>query len=383
MRILILCADASTNSVVRIQPIAKVLQRNHDVLVGGFRSQETLFEPYSDELDYRTERTRPLPSFLTQVHRMVSSASADLVYAFKPRSTSMWTGLAVRRRLGVPLVLDIEDWELGWYLDQPWVNRLKHLRHVSSPNGFAWTALNEKLIERCDHRFVVSSFLQRRFGGTLLRHGPYTVAFSPDRLTRDDALAELGLPAARYILFAGSVMRNKGVEDLLLCVERLALRDVRVLLVGSSRHDPAYHQQLVSRFGHLLAVVGPRPHREMPVFLAASSLIVLAQRTARETIAQVPGKAFEAMAMARPVIATAVSDLPEILDGAGVVIPPGDHEALKSAVITLLHDEALASSMGTAARARCVEQFGWDAMERILERDLERLRIGWQDEPAR
>src|SRR3954453_4137172 len=144
MRILILCANASTNSLVRIEPIEKVLQRNHKVLVGVFSSQEALFEPYSEELDYRTERTRPLPRFITQVHRMVRSASADLVYAFKPRSTSLWTGLAARWRLGVPLVLDIEDWELGWYLDQPRVDRLKHLRHVSSPNGFAWTAFNEK-----------------------------------------------------------------------------------------------------------------------------------------------------------------------------------------------------------------------------------------------
>src|SRR3954447_7496873 len=211
MRILILCANASTNSLVRIEPIAKVLQRNHDVLVGGFRSQEMIFEPYSEELDFMTERAGPLPRFLMQVHRMVSSASADLVYAFKPLSTSLWTGLAARRRLGVPLVLDIEDWELGWYLDQPCLDQLKHLRHLSSPNGLPWTALNEKLIGRCDHRFVVSSFLQRRFGGTLLRHGPDTEAFSPDRTTRDDALAELGLPAAQYILFAGTAMRNKGV----------------------------------------------------------------------------------------------------------------------------------------------------------------------------
>lgn len=376
MRILILCADASSNSLVRVYPIAKVLERDHDVSVGGFRGGPTIFGPYAEEFDYHTPIVQPLPRFLVQIRSLVSSASADLVYAFKPLSTSLWPGLALKRHLDVPVILDIEDWELGWYLDRSLRHQLSHLRHVRAPNSLLWTGINDRLARLADHRFVVSRFLQRRFGGTLLPHGPDTDLFSPANWERGDALGELALPDRHYILFAGSVMPNKGLEHVLAAVERLARPDLRVLLVGSARHDPAYHQGMIDRFGHVMTVVGPRPHREMPLFLAASSFVVLAQQPSRETAAQVPGKVFEAMAMARPILATPMSDLPVILGGCGMMIEPGNVLDLAEKLASLLDDDAERQRMGDAARERCVSHYGWDAMQRILQRDLAQLRRG-------
>src|SRR5947209_18446889 len=105
MRILVLCADASRNPLVRVQPIAKVLARNHEVTVAGFQSEDAAFPPYAEEFDYKTLRTRDLPGFIGQVRELARGADADLVYAFKPLSTSMWPGMRIRRRLSVPLVL--------------------------------------------------------------------------------------------------------------------------------------------------------------------------------------------------------------------------------------------------------------------------------------
>jgi glycosyltransferase involved in cell wall biosynthesis len=65
------------------------------------------------------------------------------------------------------------------------------------------------------------------------------------------------------------------------------------------------------------------------------------------------------MERARPVIASAVGGLPEIVvDGeTGLVVEPGDAEALAEAMVTLGGDLAKAAEMGRAGRARALAEF--------------------------
>ena len=77
--------------------------------------------------------------------------------------------------------------------------------------------------------------------------------------------------------------------------------------------------------------------------------------------------ALEAMERARPVIASAVGGLPEIVaDGeTGLVVPPADAEALAEAIVSLAGDLARAAAMGEAGRERALAQF---TPERGVER---------------
>jgi glycosyltransferase involved in cell wall biosynthesis len=151
----------------------------------------------------------------------------------------------------------------------------------------------------------------------------------------------------------------------------LRSRETRLLIVGSFDHDPGYRRLLLERFGDLIVLVGPRPHSEMPLFLSIASIVALPQQRSRETEAQVPGKVFEAMAMGCPILATAVSDLPEILEGCGLVVPPGDPKTLGSGLRTLLGDRELRARLGAQARRRCEERFSWDAMQSVLDREFD------------
>ena len=67
----------------------------------------------------------------------------------------------------------------------------------------------------------------------------------------------------------------------------------------------------------------------------------------------------EAMAMQRPVVATAVGGIPEMLESgsSGVLVPPRDHEAIAGEVVELLEDGARARRMGEAARRTAVARF--------------------------
>jgi glycosyltransferase involved in cell wall biosynthesis len=372
MRITLLCPNASSNSLVRTYPIAKVLARRHQVRVVGFRFGEGIFEPYRNEFDYETIAARRLPGFLSQVRAMVRDIQADAVYAFKPLPSSLGVGLLARRAHKIPLFLDVEDWEAGWYYDVPWVDAAKHLVHIERPNGMLWTWVSEKVAGCADEVFVASRFLQRRFGGTRLVHGVDTGVFDPSMWDGAVARTRMGLGEGRYVVFAGSPMPSKGLDDLLEAVSVLGDPRLRVLIVGSFQHDPAYRQRLSDRYGSRLLLVGPRPHAEMPLFLAMADLVVLPQRMTREAMAQIPGKVFEAMAMARPIVATTVSDLPEILDGCGVIVPPESVDKLAAAIDRLLSRPEEARALGQEARRRCQEHYSWDAMERVLDGRLKK-----------
>ena len=88
--------------------------------------------------------------------------------------------------------------------------------------------------------------------------------------------------------------------------------------------------------------------------------------------------ALEAMERARPVIASAVGGLPEIVaDGeTGLVVPPGAAEALADAMVALASDLPRAAAMGEAGRRRALDSFTQErstaAIEALYRRELER-----------
>ena len=100
--------------------------------------------------------------------------------------------------------------------------------------------------------------------------------------------------------------------------------------------------------------------------MEAADVIAVPQRDSPDTRGQVPAKLFDAMAMARPIVSTRVSMIPEILDGCGLLVAPGDIAAIGAAIARLADDRALAGELGGRARARCVERYSFTAARRDL-----------------
>jgi len=90
-----------------------------------------------------------------------------------------------------------------------------------------------------------------------------------------------------------------------------------------------------------------------------------------------PTKLFEYLAMARPVIASRLGQMSEMLvDGeTAILIEPGDHSALAHAILRLSRDESLRNRLGTNARTLVTSHYTWrhnaarvfDALERLLD----------------
>lgn len=100
------------------------------------------------------------------------------------------------------------------------------------------------------------------------------------------------------------------------------------------------------------------PTSDAPGVMAAADVAVLSSISEGMPLA-----ALEAMAQARPVVATAVGGVPETIGGAGIVTPSGDVSALADALCALLGSPALAERLGRRGYQRVQDQF---AEERCL-----------------
>ena len=70
--------------------------------------------------------------------------------------------------------------------------------------------------------------------------------------------------------------------------------------------------------------------------------------------------------MAKPIITTKVSDIPEISDGVGWIVEPENPKPLAEKIQHVFNHPTEATEMGFKAREKCREKYSWDAMEKVL-----------------
>jgi glycosyltransferase involved in cell wall biosynthesis len=145
-----------------------------------------------------------------------------------------------------------------------------------------------------------------------------------------------------------------------------------VLFVGRLSAEKGILELLQAADGMTLAVAGDGPLRaQVPGALGFVRHHELAPLYERAAVVAVPSRregfgvvALEAMASGRPVVASAVGGLLDIVvDGAtGLLVPPGDVPALRAALERLLEDGELRRRLGEAGRERAREHFSWPAV---------------------
>ncbi|HEV8585046.1 MAG TPA: glycosyltransferase family 4 protein [Methylomirabilota bacterium] len=362
MKVSVLAFDLSDNATGRADLLARLLAPRYEVEVVGPRFGEAVWRPARDgAVRYRALPGARWPRLATRLPALARLADGDVLLASKPRPTSFGTALLARRQRRRPLILDIDDWELGFFYRAGFWGRVGRLLNVSNPNGLPWTWLAERFVSRADALTVASRFLGERFGGVLVPHVRDTEAWAPERFDRAAARQRLGVGDARVVMFLGTPRAHKGVDDL---VEATAgLDGARLVLVGA---DPAgaAARRWAAR-GHV-KVVGEIPFDDVPRYLVAADVVAVPQRATSDTLGQVPAKLFDAMALGRPIVSTAVSMIPEILEGCGVLVRPGDPTALRVALASLLAEPATAAELGRRARLRCTERYSFTSARALL-----------------
>lgn len=366
MRIKVLVSDMSTNCLGRAYTLGKVLSKRYRVDIVGPMFGREIWSPIElDDMNYRAIPARGFFAFLRSAVSVIDEIDSDVVYAFKPLLSSFGLSLAAKSLPRKPLVLDIDDWEIGFVRWNASHQFLKTVLPVHSPSWPVWTIILDRLTRLADSITVSCQFLQERYGGYLIPHARDVHFLDPTKYDGFHLRDELGLRNKKVVLFLGTPRPHKGVEDLIEAVKLTRNKDIVVLLVGADHSDP-FIQFLIDKAEGALRVVGVRPLSERPHWLSLSDMVVLPQRLSSATRGQVPAKIFDAMAMARPIIATAVSDIPRILDGCGAVVPPNDPATLADRIQYLFAHPNEATELGMEARRVCVQNYSFEAIQTTL-----------------
>jgi glycosyltransferase involved in cell wall biosynthesis len=378
-RISVLCANLSSNALGRAYILARVLQRHYEVEILGPSFGGGIWPPCdTGEFTYKVVHGCNFPRFFSSMRAMLRQIEGDAVYSVKPRPSSFGVGLLAKRLRGTPLVLDIDDWDVeGEYTLSRWRRWLGLVGRAHNPYANQYLLLTERLVPQADAVTTASTVLQRRFGGILVSHGRDTDYMDPARYSGLALRRAWGLDKSKIVMFLGTPRLHKGVEDLIVALHLLKELPLTLVIIGVDRSDP-YTNRLAALGGEQVRLLDMQPFADIPRFLAAADLVALPQRDMPFARAQVPAKVFDAMAMARPIVATAVGDLPQILQGCGVVVPPGDVPALAEAIRSLVLDTRLAKELGRTARQRCVERYSHAVMEKTLHKLFQEVLSGRQ-----
>jgi len=182
---------------------------------------------------------------------------------------------------------------------------------------------------------------------------------------------ELGVDGRRVIAMVGRITGWKGHRVLIDAMHQLDRADVAVLVVGgpASTYGPMLLEQLRARVRELgledrVLFTGPR--RDVPDILALADVAVHCS-VEPEPFGRV---IVEAMAARVPVIASAAGGVLEIVDDrrTGLLVAPGDPDALAAAIAEVLDHPSEAAQLAAAAQREVVARFDAEAhVDAVLE----------------
>ena len=167
----------------------------------------------------------------------------------------------------------------------------------------------------------------------------------------------------------GRLLRVKGFEHLVAAHARAVeeLPALRLVLVGDGDE-----RERLARQAHELGVadtvhlVGTASRDEIPAYLAAADVVAVPSVRFEGLVDGLPNVALEAMAAGRPLVATNVGGLPEVVRPGvnGLLVPEKDPAALADGILELARDPDLRARLGAEGRREIREERSWQAVGR-------------------
>jgi glycosyltransferase involved in cell wall biosynthesis len=307
---------------------------------------------------------------LLSVFHSEGSRRFDFIYQRYNRFN--WSGVVLSILTGPPLALEFNGSEV--WVSKQWdpIGQLSLLRRFERLN-----------LRAADLVFVVSE-VQRR---DLIAAGfePKKIIINPNGVDTDrfhpgcggrDIRRRLGIESKTVVGFVGTFGPWHGAPVLAEAASLVeANTNCHFLFVGDG-DERAQTEAIVQGTGVHATFTGRIPHSEIAAYLDACDVLVSPHVPANDgsEFFGSPTKLFEYMSMAKPVIASRLGQIAEVIrDGEnGLLVEPRDAAALARAIDRLMRDESLRRRLGAGARQTVIERYTWrhnasrvfDAMKR-------------------
>jgi len=310
-----------------------------DALVPDLEASRTAVECFGTDRGLSVQAVKRLRALCRQ---------ADVVHSHLPMSGT----LARIVSDGIPHVYTEHNLTWSYRPITRWANRVTYGRNAAS------VAVSQGVADST-----------RGYPGPPIRVIPNAVApiVSPGSSAR--VRRELGLsPDHILVVHVGNIRRGKGHDALIEAVVIALSKDPNLTFVSLGaekvRGDLArLRATAASRgLGDRLRFLGPRP--DALDFTAAADIYVNPSE-----VEGLPVAILEAMAIGRPVVATAVGGVPTVVrtGETGYLVEPNDPASLANSIVELATDPAARSRLGERARALIESQFSLRDMVRAYE----------------
>lgn len=378
MKISIVVPDYA-RSIVGVAAIMKRhLEAEHEVEIVGTRLWGKVEMAYSQDAAYRVvdlPRIYRLPEYWRDVGRLADALTGDVVIALKAYPPAVPAALLAKKRRGCRVISYQDEWDGATNAEWGGGERLANLwRDWNHPCDSLYVPRVERRLKECDRRLCTTTFLAKKFDGEVYCIGVDCGKFRPVGEAAVRRLrSELGLEGKFALVFGGVARPHKGLEPYAEAVAEVFGDAGRLVILGQSgdyvkrlKAHPHYGRNVICPVA--TDEMNLTIHREMPLYLSAGDALAVPLSDDLLARSQMPRKVFDAMAMGKPIVASAVSDLPEVLDGCGYLTPPGDARAVAEALRRIAGDPAEAAAAGVRAREKCLREYSAEkAKERLKE----------------
>jgi len=292
------------------------------------------------------------PCAVARIARRLRQERAQVLVTHS--SVDAWTGGLAARLAGVPVV---------------------RMRHLSVPvqrnplSRLVYTALCDKIVTTGE---AIRMLLVERLGVSPAKvvsipTGVDPEEFHPSRVDPSRIRREFGLARETPLLGMIAVLRSwKGHLVFLQALRRVreSHPDVQAVLVGDGPFRSVIQDAI--RCHGLEARVRLLGHREDVAEILSGLDVVVSASTAAEGI---PQALLQALAMRRPVVASDVGGIPEVIrpGETGWLVPPGDPEALGRAIVEALADRGGGQRMGEQGRKMVEADYSLQHMGERME----------------
>lgn len=290
------------------------------------------------------------PTYIYQRHGLLNSVGAVL---------SWWTR--------VPLILEYNGSEV--WIDSNWGKRTYRiftwLARISEHTNLSYahtvvvvsSALRDELIVRgIDAQKII-----------VVPNGVDTNLYNPSRLCaeRDAIRIDLNIESKCVFGFVGTFGPWHGIETILNMM--IAMKDmhddIHFIIIGDGPLKSAFDASIAEYdLSHMVTATGLLSHADARAYLAACDIFLCPTQPNKDgsPFFGSPTKLFEYMSLAKPVIASRIGQVADIVSSAGgILVDPHDTDGFVHAACTLMHDVSLRKQLGDDARNQACAHHTW------------------------
>jgi glycosyltransferase involved in cell wall biosynthesis len=326
-------------------------------------------------------------SFLCVLPRALMATiriSPDLIIV---NNTSVYTGLtgyllsvATRRKL----LVDFNDLESEYTFEKV-RNRVPQNLHGTI--RLVLRVMENLILSRSSNVIVVHTQFLRKYAESVCRK---RILYVPDGVDVDRFRAEavateevanmkkkLQLDDARVCVYAGRIDKDMGGQLLYKVIQLLQKKCERTKCLILGEGDPDLVERIAG--SDIVVYLGSKPRYDVPRYIALGDVVLVPFPPNKASESVSPLKLFEGLAMAKPVIASNVSGIRDVIvDGFNGILVDSDPDEWVVAIRRVLNEDGLANRLARNALATA-RNYDWRVLSEEFEHAIEKALEAGED----